>query len=125
MQEQHDTIVNALVWGTLAGFGGMVKYISTVIRSSDLVSNQRFVVLLAANAFISSFCGLMGGLLLTTVTDERGWQYLASGIFGYLGTTGLDFILIALKKKIDPSFPVSAIIPMPANPDAIASQHRQ
>lgn len=92
--------LNFVFWMVLAGFGGAVKYISGVIRSNESVSNRRFLLLLAANIFISSFCGMMGLLLVSTFTESLAWYGIAAGMFGYIGTQGLDIVLLALKKKI-------------------------
>lgn len=119
----RDEMEQFIGWALLAAFGGAVKYISAVLRTNTLVSNRRFVMLLIANVFISSFCGLMGGLLLTTLTDNITWQYLSCGIFGYLGTQGLDIIVLILKKKIEPPMPVSAIIPVPSGSDPASQVH--
>src|SRR4051812_26470476 len=95
--EEVPRYVQLLVWFFLAGFGGAVKYVSAVIRSPERVSNRRFLTLLAANSVVSTFCGLMGGLAVAGAGGT--WPYLASGLFGYLGTQGLDYLLIALQKK--------------------------
>ena len=113
MNEHAPTIEKILGWGLVAGFGGSVKYVSIVIKSPEHLSNRRFVILLLANVFISSFCGLMGGLLTTTVTTEQSWTFLASGIFGYLGTNGLDIVLLNMKRKIDPNAQLSSVMPVP------------
>ena len=108
LNEDSSIYINVMVWGVLAGIGGAAKYISTVIRSAETISNRRFLLLLFANIFVSSFSGLMGGLLMTTVSADPTWSFIASGLFGYLGTQGLDVLLSALKKKIDPT---SALTP--------------
>jgi|CXWL01.1.fsa_nt_gi hypothetical protein len=115
----HDpaTVEKVVTWGFLAGFGGAVKYVSTVIRGSQTVSKRRFIFLLAANTFISSFCGLMGGLLAATATTERLWTYISAGIFGYIGTQALDMVLFAVKRKIEPNAHVSSIFPVPSDND--------
>ncbi len=108
---EQVTALTAALWLLLAAFGGAVKYISGVLRSSEIISNRRFFVLLFANVFISSFCGLMGGFLASTVTSEPTWNFVASGLFGYLGTTTMDWLVLALRKKI--GIPVSAVVPVP------------
>ncbi len=100
MIQDNDAILTALFWSMLAGLGGAVKYVATVIRSSEVISNRKFISMIFANVFISSFCGLMGGLLLQTLTQDPIWGFLASGIFGYIGTTSIDYVIIALQKKI-------------------------
>lgn len=108
-------------WFLLAGAGGAVKYVSTVIRSSDRVSNRRFLLLLAANTFISSFCGLIGSLLMSTLTSQWQWHGIAAGVCGYLGTQSLDLVMLALKRKIEPGLPASAVIPIPPEVDSPAA----
>jgi hypothetical protein len=111
--EETPRLAQIGTWFLLAGVGGGVKYVSTVIRSPVRVSNRHFLALLSANIFISSFCGLMGGLLMTTLTQDSTWTYLASGLSGYLGTQSLDVVMLALKRKIEPGLPMSAVIPVP------------
>ena len=106
-----------LAWGALAGFGGAVKYVAAILRSEQKVSNRRFLALLSANMFISSFCGLMGAMLVSTFTNEMMWHGLAAGMFGYTGTAGLDWVMIALKKKIDPTATAEDVIAIPPSVD--------
>ena len=119
LTEDWSIYTKVLVWGSLAGLGGAAKYISAVIRSSEIISQRRFLLLLFANMFVSSFSGLMGGLLTTTLTSDATWPYIASGLFGYLGTQGMDIMLLALKKKIEPVSPytAAAVIPVPPSVD--------
>jgi len=102
-----------LWWVALAGFGGAVKYVSFVIRTDSQFSWRRFAALLVANVFVSSFCGLMGGLLASAFKLDMVWQYLACGTFGYLGTQGLDIIILVVKRKFAPLTPASAVMPVP------------
>lgn len=125
LTEDWSIYMKVFVWGSLAGAGGAAKFISGVLRSSESISQRRFVVLLVANMFVSSFAGLMGGLIATTVTHDATWPYIASGLFGYLGTQGMDILLLALKKKIEPIVPfnVASVIPVPpsVNPSATSN----
>ena len=109
--------VRAAVYGKtaiVAGLGGAVKYISMVIRTNDNPSRRRFILLLSANIFISSFCGMMGLFLVATFTKSLAWYGLAAGMFGYIGTQGLDIALLSLRKKITQSVgSVADIIPVP------------
>lgn len=120
MQEEQDTFVKVIMWSSLAGIGGAVKYVSTVIRSTEAVSNRRFFLLLAANMFISSFCGLMGMLLAMNMTDSWALHGLTAGGIGYMGTTGLDLVILNMKNKIQPNSPVSAVFPVPPQSDPAA-----
>jgi hypothetical protein len=105
---------NVLCAALLASFGGAVKYISGVIRSAERISNRRFLFLLAANIFISSFCGLMGGLLVNALTNDTQWAYIGSGLIGYLGTQGMDIVLLSLQKKIGlGKHNIASIMPVP------------
>lgn len=104
-----EKLLKLSTFGGLAGFGGAVKYVSAVIKKPERISHRRFLLLLFANIFISSFCGLMGGLLVGALKLDVAWQYIGSGIFGYAGTHGLDLVMLALKRKIEPS----AVIPIP------------
>jgi hypothetical protein len=109
----HSDFGQIVIGALLAAFGGAVKYVAAVLRSANTVTQRRFVALLLANVFISSFCGLMGMFLVKTATDSLAWLGLASGMFGYLGTTGLDIVILSLRKKIDPQASVSTLIPLP------------
>jgi hypothetical protein len=114
MREESDTIINVVLWGALAGFGGAVKYVASVIRSPTAISYRRFLLLLAANTFISSFCGLMGLLLAFTLTNNWAIHGLLSGGVGYLGIQGLDMVLFVVKRKIDPSAQMPATVVVPS-----------
>jgi LydA holin phage, holin superfamily III len=111
------------LFAVLAGCGGAVKFISASLRTNTTMSPRRFLFLLGANVFISGFSGLMGALIFSTISPDRNWQLIAAGVFGYLGTTGLDVISLALSKRMlgDP-LPVSAIIPLPASVDPASPQ---
>lgn len=117
MQQEVAEIEKIVVWGLLAGFGGAVKYVSAVIRAQELVTNRRFMMLLGANMFISSFCGLMGAMLISTVTKEIMWHGLAAGMFGYVGTYSLDMTMMALQKKVGIRPEASVVIPLPSSVD--------
>lgn len=111
----RDQIEPIFFSAVLAAFGGAVKYVASVIRSKDKISNRRFLLLLAANMFISAFCGIMGLLMLIAAGVTSIAIYgMGAGMFGYMGTQALDIVMLALKKKIDP---VSAIIPIPPASD--------
>jgi hypothetical protein len=109
--------VSVFGWLMLAGLGGAVKYTSTVIRGAERISHRRFLGLLCANIFISSFCGLIGTLLVSTISRSWEWHGIAAGTFGYLGTQGLDVIILTLRKKVGSEIPLSAVIPLPAVAD--------
>lgn len=111
--DEHDALAKILIWGFLAAMGGAVKYVSTVIRSPQSISHRRFAALLCGNMFISSFCGLMGYLLITTFTLSWEWHAMAAGLFGYLGTQGLDIVILTLRRKLDPNTTVSSVVPIP------------
>ncbi len=123
LTEDWSIYAKVAIWGSLAGAGGAAKFISSVLRNSQSISQRRFCVLLLANMFVSSFAGLMGGLIATTMTHDATWPYIASGLFGYLGTQGMDILLLALKKKIEPVVPfnVGTVIPMPPSVDPSSS----
>jgi hypothetical protein len=102
----------------LASLGGAVKYIAAVLKSPEPVTNRRFWWLLAANMFVSSFCGLMGVLLVSAVTADPAWHGLTAGMFGYLGTSALDMVMFAMRKKIDPSASVASVLAVPPSVDS-------
>lgn len=119
-------VARFLVWAFLAGMGGAVKFVSASLRESTVMSPRRFLLLLGANVLISGFSGLMGALLLSTITPDHNFHLIAAGMFGYLGTQGLDIIALALRKRasLDP-LPVSAVIPIPKSVDPAASPEKQ
>lgn len=110
--------VKLFSWGVLAGMGGAVKFISVSLRSKDKMTPQRFLLLLAANVFISGFSGLMGALVFSTLSPDRTWQLVAAGVGGYMGTLLLDSLALSMSKKMrDVPLPVSAVIPIPTSVD--------
>lgn len=115
------TAMTAALWLLLAAFGGAVKYISAVLRSPETVSNRRFFVLLFANVFISAFCGLMGGMVTSLVTDDLLAHFAASGLLGYLGTQGLDITILALRKRVGLPSTVTNVVPVPPSVDPSAN----
>lgn len=117
---ESSTTEKIIGWGVVAGFGGAVKYLAAVIRSSESLSQRRFVFLLIANMLISSFCGLIGGLLMTTMTSDQTWTFLGAGIFGYAGTQGLDIAIFAVRKKIEPATKLSEVAPLPPSLNGVS-----
>lgn len=113
MNDETPTIVKVVLWGALAGFGGAVKYVSIVLKAGDLVSLRRFLGLLAGNTFVSSFCGIMGGLLANALGWSQVWQFAVAGSIGYLGPQGMDLIILLIKGKFQIAIPVSAVVPVP------------
>ena len=103
MQDDPSTIEKVIGWGVLAGMGGAVKYVSIVLKSTERIVIRRFLALSIGNTFVSSFCGIIGGLFVSAMDWSRTWQFAAAGIIGYLGPQGLDIIILSVKKKIDPS----------------------
>src|SRR4051794_33031002 len=83
-----------LTFGTLAGMGGAVKFISVALRTKDVMSPQRFLLLLGANVFISGFSGLMGALVFSSLSTDLTAQMVAAGVGGYLGTQLLDVLAL-------------------------------
>lgn len=119
-------LARLLVWAFLAGLGGAVKFVSASLRDGSYMSPRRFILLLGANVLISGFSGLMGALLLSTITQDHNVHLIAAGMFGYLGTQGLDIIALALRKRasLEP-LPISAVIPIPKSVDPAATPKQQ
>src|SRR4051794_30635398 len=113
--DQVPFYAKVFAWAFLAGSGGAVKFVSASLKSKTSMSPRRFLLLLGANVFISGFSGLMGALLFSTFSTDHVWQLIASGIFGYLGTQGLDVVALAMNKRIGDGgmLPVSSVIPIP------------
>jgi hypothetical protein len=112
-----------LSWGVLAGMGGAVKFISASLKNRDALSPRRFLMLLAANVFISGFSGLMGALVFSTLSPDRTWQLVAAGVGGYMGTLLLDSLALTMSRKMrDGPLPVSSVIPIPPSVDPGVTQ---
>ena len=110
-----------VLWALLAGAGGAVKFVSAALRNNATMSAKRFLALLTANVFISGFAGLIGALVFSLISPEPALQAIAAGIFGYLGTQGLDIIALTMSKKItNDAVPISTVIPVPASVDPAA-----
>jgi len=121
--EDPPLYAKLIAWGVLAGAGGAVKFVSAALKNPTLMSSRRFLVLLAANVFISGFSGLMGALLFATISPDHNLQLIAAGVFGYLGTQGLDIIALTMTKKVtNTPPPISSVIPVPASVDPAASK---
>ncbi len=121
MNGEPTFIEKMLLWAFLAGAGGAVKFIGGMLRSPENISRRRFVAMLVANMVISGFAGLIGALLMSTVTPDPTWQNIAAGIIGYLGTQGLDLIALGVQRKLSIAPPaVSSVIPVPASMDPAA-----
>lgn len=119
--EHTPYLIRLIQFGVLAGMGGATKFISTSLKSTEKMSNRRFLVLLIANVFISGFSGLMGALMFSTVSPDITLQSVAAGIFGYIGAQGLDIIALTMQKKFfDKPQPISSIIPVPTSVDPAA-----
>ncbi len=113
--------IKVIWWGSLAGVGGAVKFISAALKDPSIMSSPRFFILLGANVFISGFSGLMGALLFATISPDHNLQLIAAGIFGYLGTQGLDIVALTMSKKVSSELlPISSVIPVPASVDPAA-----
>ncbi|MGE0536632.1 MAG: phage holin family protein [Pirellulales bacterium] len=123
MNNEPTIIEKFILWGMLAGFGGAVKFVAGVLRSPDIISRRRFACMLGANMAISGFAGLMGALVMSTLTPDNTWQFIAAGIVGYLGTQGLDMIALGVQRKLSHSSPaVSSVIPVPPRMDPAAKE---
>jgi LydA holin phage, holin superfamily III len=115
---QKDEFAQLALGTVLAATGGAVKYISAVINSTERVSHRRFLTLLVANIFISAFCGVMAILLAFTVTHNWLYAGMSAGMFGYMGPQSLDWVMLALQKKIGSATPnMSAIVAVPPAAD--------
>jgi hypothetical protein len=111
-----------VVWALLAGAGGAVKFVSASLRNNAAMSSRRFMILLGANMLISGFAGLIGALLFSVISPEPALGAIAAGIFGYMGTQGLDIIALTMSKKItNDAVPISTVIPVPASVDPAAN----
>ena len=115
-------VAKYVIWALLAGSGGAVKFVSAQLRNNQTMSSRRFMLLLGANVLISGFAGLMGAMLFSLFSSEPAAQAIAAGIFGYLGTQGLDNIALTMIKKLtNEPVPISTVIPIPASVDPAAN----
>lgn len=100
-------LVRILLWSLLAGTGGVVRFVSKSVQSDDPYNFNRvavaaFLMRLFANACISGFSGLMGALLVSTLTTDATWTYIGAGAMGYLGVEGLDYLSRFVRDKFLP-----------------------
>lgn len=116
-------LAQLLAWGLLAGAGGAVRFVSVMMRTKGHISSRRFLVLLVGNVFVSGFSGLIGALAFSTFSSNHIWQMIAAGVFGYGGTQVLDFLALAMQRKVaGTAEPVSAAIPIPPSVDPALPQ---
>lgn len=97
---ENPTVLKFAAWLFLALAGGAAKFITSLLKNKEYMSIRRFTVLFVGNVFVSGFGGMMGALVFSTISPDVTQQAVAAGIFGYLGTTGLDAIAQSFKKKI-------------------------
>ena len=94
------TLSTAAMWAFLAAVGGAVRFLAEFLVKAPVMNARMFIFRLAVNCFISSFSGLVGAMMVTTVTDNQTWHYIAASIFGYLGVQGIEAVVTAMKKKL-------------------------
>ncbi len=124
MDHESPSVAQVFNWTVLAGFGGAVKFFVSSLKD-PVVNVRRSIAILIINICISGFSGLMGALLTTTLTSDMTWHLISAGIFGYLGTQGLDIITLLLQKKIGAgAVPVSSVMPVPPSVDPAAPQNK-
>lgn len=85
-------VLRILEWLVLAGVGGAVRFVGERMKTSDPKFGSKDLLLLIGNAFISGFSGLLGALLISTLTEDQVYHLIASGVFGYFGTAGIERI---------------------------------
>ena len=121
--EDTPLYAKMISWGVMAGIGGAVKFVSAALKNNQVMSAKRFMTLLTANVFISGFSGLMGSLVFATFSPDHNLQLIAAGVFGYLGTHGLEIIALSMTRRVtNEAPPISSVIPVPASVDPAASQ---
>ncbi len=125
MMQDEPTLAQVFYWTLLASVGGAAKYFVSSLKT-PVRDMRHFITLLLINVFISGFSGLMGALVVSTITTDVQWHLIASGIFGYLGTQGLDIIMLLLQKKIGAGpVPMSNVIAVPPGVDPNAPSSKQ
>jgi len=92
-------IVQAVEWIALACTGGMVRYVSKRLESKEKFAPLRDLLFILANGLISGFSGLMGALVVSTVTEDHVYHLVAAGVFGYYGTQGIERASVYLMNR--------------------------
>jgi len=98
---QDPQVIKVSTWALLAFMGGAAKFVATTLASKEKLTFRRFMVLICGNVFVSGFGGIMGALIFSTISQDPTMQAIAAGVFGYLGTQGLETITTIYKKKIE------------------------
>ncbi len=100
LMDQNIDPLTAALWTTLAGMGGIVRFVGQALVKDEKHTLRSFVLLAGANCFVSGFSGLMGALLVSQMTSNPTLNFIAAGIFGYLGIQGLETITRLFKQKM-------------------------
>lgn len=97
MQNKNDI----LMWLLLAMGGGGARFLSDrMAADAPIISRGKFIFLGLANLFVSGFSGIMGVLMIGTVTPEPTLHGAAAGIFGFAGVKGIEMLSQKLSDKI-------------------------
>lgn len=83
-------VTKVLEWAAIAGIGGVVRFVAERMKSDVSLSRTKYAVLVVSNGFVSGFSGLMGALLISTLTHDHVLHLFAAGMFGYYGTQGVE-----------------------------------
>ncbi|WP_434462184.1 phage holin family protein [Serratia plymuthica] len=80
--------INWIVIGVFSTWGGLVRYLIDMHHSTHKWSWMGVI----SQIVISSFTGLLGGLLSFENGASHYTTYAASGLFGTMGSTALSYI---------------------------------
>ncbi len=81
-------VINWIIIGVFSAWGGLVRYLIDMHESVHKWSWMG----VASQIVISSFTGLLGGLLSFENGASHYMTYAVSGLFGTMGSTALSYI---------------------------------
>ena len=82
-----------LLWITLAMVGGIARALDRYLHGGVFPG----IGMLFAHAAVSGFSGYMMAQVLLRLAPE--WALIGAGIGGYLGTQGLDWVMLIIQER--------------------------
>lgn len=92
-----------LILSFVAALGGMVRYIALVMDAESPAAPRAFLLRMIGTAVVSGFTGLMMALVVSQLTQDLTWQYVAAGVSGYTGPKTLDMLFAYLRARFLPA----------------------
>ena len=106
MDTSHDVTINHLIdgsgaaWVALGALGGIARVFGTWSNTPP-INFKSGIFVIFINVFISGFSGFMGATIASQIVETQQSLIIASGIFGYLGVNGLDWLSDRIKEKFN------------------------